>query len=74
MNDNEFDLFEIFPDGSAIWRLTVTGRDEALAVLQQLAARTGNEVRVMHLPTNSVIATMNAPADGKGTEPTPGPG
>lgn len=72
MNQNEFDLFEIFPDGSAIWRHTVTGRQVAIELLQQLSARTENEVRVMHLPTNTVIATMNTPAAGKSTDSTPG--
>jgi hypothetical protein len=31
--DSEYDLFEIFPDGSALWRHTVTGREEAIQKL-----------------------------------------
>jgi hypothetical protein len=70
--NREYDLFEMFPDGTALWRLTVTGRQEAIEVLHQLCTRTANEVRVMHLPTNTVIATANTPAAGRDTDSTPG--
>jgi hypothetical protein len=68
MKHDEFDLFEIFPDGSAIWRHTVTGRDEAFQRLREFSLQTANEVRLMHLPTNTVIATIHTPADTNGTE------
>jgi hypothetical protein len=64
--NREYDIFEMFPDGSALWRNTVTGRDEAIKRLQELSAQTANEVRLMHLPTQTVIAEMNAHADTKG--------
>lgn len=70
--DREYDLFEIFSDGSALWRHTITGRDEAIKALQEFSAQTANEVRLMHLPTQTLIAAINTPADGKGTGPTPG--
>ena len=59
--DRSYDLFEIFPDGSAVWKGVVVGQEEAIRKLQELAARTTNEMRVMHVPSNSVIATLNAP-------------
>jgi hypothetical protein len=57
--DREYDLFEIFPDNSALWRHTITGREEAIARLQEFSVQTANEVRLIHLPTNTLIATMN---------------
>jgi hypothetical protein len=66
--NREYDLFEMFPDGTALWRLTVTGRQEAIDALQQFSTQTANEVRVMHLPTQTVIAAINTPANTNGTE------
>jgi hypothetical protein len=57
----DYDLFEMLPDGSPIWHEHVAGHEEALRRLQELAKRTTNEVRMMHLPTNSIIAAMNTP-------------
>lgn len=58
--DREYDLFEKLPDGSLIWRAVVTGHESAIAKLRELADYTTNEVRVMHMPTKSIVATMNA--------------
>lgn len=75
MNHDEFDLFEIFRDGTALWRLTVTRREAAIEALHQLSTWTANEVRVMHLPSKTLIAAaMNTPADSRGKESTPGQG
>src|SRR5580700_3770617 len=48
--DREYDLFEIVPDGSALWRHTITGH-EAIKGLRELSAQTANEVRLIHLPS-----------------------
>jgi hypothetical protein len=37
----------------------VHGHDAAVAKLRQLAKETTNEVRVMHVPTKSVVAALN---------------
>jgi hypothetical protein len=58
--ERDYDLFEVLPDGTPMWREAVTGHEAAIRKLQELSARTTNEVRVMHLPTNTLIATMNA--------------
>ncbi len=55
--DRDYDLFEVFPDGSLIWRGSVTGHEKAIRRLQELAALTDNEFRVMHVPTNTLIAS-----------------
>jgi hypothetical protein len=57
----DYDLFEILPDGAPIWKELVTGHEEALRKLQELARGTTNEVRMMHVPTNTIIASMNVP-------------
>jgi hypothetical protein len=59
--DRSYDLFEMFPDGSALWRGTVVGHEDAIRKLRELAAGTANEVQLMHLPTKTLIAAMNAP-------------
>lgn len=56
--DREYDLFEVFPDGSLVWRDSVTGHEKAIRRLRELAAVTDNEFRVMHIPTNALIASM----------------
>jgi|HubBroStandDraft_6_1064221.scaffolds.fasta_scaffold1145072_1 hypothetical protein len=58
--ERDYDIFEVLPDGQPIWRAAVAGHENALRVLKQLAAKTTNEVRMMHLPTKAVIAMMNA--------------
>jgi hypothetical protein len=55
----QYDLFEQFPNGEVLWRMTVTGHENAIQQLRELAATTSNEVRIVHLPTQAVIAVMN---------------
>jgi len=57
--DRDYDLFEILPDGTPMWREAVTGHENAIKRLHELSARTANEVRVMHLPTDTLIAQKN---------------
>ena len=66
--DREYDLFEIFPDGSAMWRNTIRGHEEAIKQLRELSTKTANEVRLVHLPTQTLIAALNTPSDGKPTD------
>jgi hypothetical protein len=55
-----YDLFEILPDGDLIWRATVEGHEKAIDQLQRVAKGKANEFRLLHLPTKTVIATINA--------------
>jgi hypothetical protein len=64
MVDRQYDLFEIFPDGSPVWRVAITGHQHAIQKLEELAKQTANEVRAMHLPTNMLIAAMNVREPG----------
>ncbi|MGH9748282.1 MAG: hypothetical protein ACRD59_19485 [Candidatus Acidiferrales bacterium] len=59
--DRHYDLFEIMPDGSPLWKCSIAGHENAIQRLRELAALTQNEVRVMHLASNTIIATMNVP-------------
>ncbi|HWY08937.1 MAG TPA: hypothetical protein VNY24_18895 [Candidatus Acidoferrales bacterium] len=61
--DRQYDIFEILPDGSAFWREAIHGRDNAMRKSAILAAKTPNEIRVMHVPTKTIIATMNDAAN-----------
>ncbi len=57
--DREYDLFEKYPDGTVLWKSSVVGHENAICKLKELAASTKNECFLMHLPTNTVIASMN---------------
>jgi hypothetical protein len=59
--DREYDIFEVFEDGSLVWRETGSGHVDSIRKLQELAAKTKNEVRMMHLPTKTLIAALNTP-------------
>jgi len=56
--EREYDLFEVFPDGSLIWRQSVTGHENAIRRLRELVELSDNEFRVMHIPTNTLIASL----------------
>jgi hypothetical protein len=57
--ERDYDLFEHFPDGSLVWHETVSGHEDAIRRLRELAEKTRNEVRAMHVLTNTLIASMN---------------
>jgi hypothetical protein len=59
--ERTYDIFEVMPDDSLIWRCAVTGHDRAILRLKELASDTSNEVRLMHVPTKALIAEMNVP-------------
>jgi len=59
--DRNYDLFEILPDGSPMWKCAVAGHENAVQQLRELARHTSNELRIMHLSTNTIIAVLNAP-------------
>jgi len=59
--ERDYDLFEHFPDGSLMRRETVSGHEDAIRRLRELAEKTRNEGRAMHGLTNTLIASMNGP-------------
>ena len=59
--ERHYDIFEIMPDGAPLWRTAVQGHEAAILKLKELAANSTNEIRVMHLASNSIVASMNVP-------------
>ena len=59
--ERDYDLFEVLPDGAVIWKESVHGHENAIQRLVELSKRTANEVRVMHILTNTLIASLNEP-------------
>jgi len=59
--NHTYDIFEVLPDG-VIWRAAVTGLQEATAALKKFAAESPSEFRLMHLPTNTLIAKLRSNA------------
>jgi hypothetical protein len=57
--DRNYDIFEIVGD-DPIWRGAVLGHDPAIFRLQELASKSQNEFRLMHIPTNTLIAVISA--------------
>lgn len=58
-----YDIFENMPDGSLIWRGAITGHEAAIHKLQEFAAKSTNEFRLMHVPSKTLIAAINIPKD-----------
>ncbi len=59
--ERDYDLFEILPNGDPIWRETVSGLENAVGRLKDLSKQTKNEVRVMHVLSKTLIASLNGP-------------
>jgi hypothetical protein len=57
--ERDDDLFEVLSDGALRWRQMAAGRENALRKLTELSNQTSHEIRVMHILTNTVIASMN---------------
>jgi hypothetical protein len=61
-----FDIFEIFPDSSMIWRACVFGRYETRRKLQELAERSPNEFVAIDIqagePVPEIVERSNSRA------------
>ena len=60
--ERTYDIFEKLPDGSMVWKTTITGHEAAIAKLREIAGKSKNEIQVLHLPTKALIAAINAKA------------
>jgi hypothetical protein len=58
--DRDYDLFEMFPDGSLVWLAFVPGLDNARDRLQELAKLSHNEHFAIHIPSKEIVARVNA--------------
>jgi hypothetical protein len=59
--ERDYDRFEVLPDGDAIWREAAPGHENAIGRLLELSKQTSNEVRVIHVLSKTLIASMNGP-------------
>jgi hypothetical protein len=59
--ERDQDLFEVLPSGDVMWKASVPGHDSAILKLRELSTQTANEVRVIHLASKTLIATINGP-------------
>ena len=59
--ERSYDIFEKESDGFLMWRASISGHEAALQKLKELAAQSPNEFHLRHLPSNTLIATINAP-------------
>jgi hypothetical protein len=48
-----YDAFEVLPDGTLMWKATVTGHEDAVKKLEQLAKDNPNEFRLMRIPSKT---------------------
>ncbi len=58
--DRTYDIFERFADGTMLWKSSVVGHDAAVLKLKAMAQQGPNEFRLMHIATNTVIATLKS--------------
>ena len=58
--DSEYNIFECLPDGSVIWRESVSGLVSTRARLQELARTASNDYIAMRLPTREVVFRADA--------------
>ena len=54
--ERTYDIFEVLPDGTRMWKAAVHGHETALARMKKLAVNSPNEFLMMHLPTRHIIA------------------
>ena len=57
--NTDYDLFEVFPDGSVMWRVSIRGTQLALATLAAIGKQTVNECFAKNLRTQRVIGRVN---------------
>jgi|HubBroStandDraft_2_1064218.scaffolds.fasta_scaffold1275794_1 hypothetical protein len=68
--NNEYDIFELRPDGSLIWRQVIRGQQNARDRLNDLAAQVPNEFLLIHLRTDTIVASTNPSRTSRSAFPT----
>ena len=59
--ERSYDIFEVLPNDDLLWKAAVEGLEAAVVKLHELGNSSASEFRVLHLPTNATIATINGP-------------
>jgi hypothetical protein len=57
--DREYDIFEVYPNGDLLWRVCVTGLENARLKLAELGKQSGNPFFATHTPTKEIVAQVN---------------
>ena len=57
--DREYDIFEVYPNGDVLWRMCVTGLDNARLKLTELGKLSSNPLFATHTPTQEIVAQVN---------------
>jgi hypothetical protein len=55
--DRAYDIFEVLPDGTPIWKATVQSHEEGIQRLKELSEKEQSEYRMVHTATKAIIAT-----------------
>lgn len=53
--DHTYDIFELRPDGTRLWKAAVRGHENALARMKKLAVNSRHEFMMMHVPSHAII-------------------
>jgi hypothetical protein len=61
VDNHDYDLFEIFPDGSPLWLLVVFGYENARRKLREWSVQTKNSIQLIDLKTRAIVVTENKP-------------
>jgi hypothetical protein len=57
--DRDYDIFEILPDESLLWRGSALGTENATSVLADIGKKTANECFAMNMSTMETLACVN---------------
>jgi hypothetical protein len=63
LESNNYDIFEILPDGAPMWRCTVSDQKTAIAEMESLGKSCRNELIAVHLSSSRIVA-RKAASDG----------
>jgi hypothetical protein len=58
--ERTYDIFEVLPDKSLLWRECISQHEAALARMRTLAEGSVNGFVLIHLATNAVVAVLEA--------------
>jgi hypothetical protein len=57
--DNEYDIFEVRPNGDILWRECVAGLENAREKVAELGSHSANPFFATHTPTKQIVAQVN---------------
>jgi|GEM_PF-3223160 len=62
--DRTYDIFEVLPDKSLLWKACVLGAQNVADVMADIGKRTANECFAMNINTKEIIARVNVKPRG----------